>query len=558
MRLPIHPPPNTTKDKVNVTLDLMRIGAVNEIESTFKVKMGWSTYWLDPWWKYIGLEAVFNGSIRVPRSLSTSLLNVVDNCITYNVDGTSAQAPMCVISTDTTTGCASFYSQKDSGLPALTFYNVDAMDSGIGPAPKYKFYSSPATGLEKPIRYMGGGAELEKGRCAAGDGWAGCPFNMAVVSPVSKVTFKNFGWDISWYPFDTRTFKIKLMTHHDKHFDYSFPEMPKKVKFDAASGWAPTGHMTCQRTNDVSNPDFLRDVPGFVCSVPAARQWANPLFTVCLPLFLSITTVWITFYAPVGAAMPRVAVTALAYVTMGSSFNALYAQLPAGGDMCWLQYLVLIQLLVCVEGTSCHLLLFMYADSKQPHMVRLLNRIMMWYVPLSYLCSFLVASITVLNVTTGLVLVALLAMVPMVLPHLLSVGSVGGGDESSSTAEALPGKGESAVGVAVGPAQEPDTEDGDVGGNMELAIRRLDKADFGELFQRYDLDESGYIDSREELTQLTMATIYRLGLDKENLAQINLVANVDLKVNEAFEAATKDGVIWSETQAKEWIAREFV
>ena len=51
------------KDLVNVSLDIFDIYDVDDQSSTFKVKMGYATYWYDDWYGSAGLRGYFNGSI---------------------------------------------------------------------------------------------------------------------------------------------------------------------------------------------------------------------------------------------------------------------------------------------------------------------------------------------------------------------------------------------------------------------------------------------------------------------------------------------------------------
>jgi len=453
------------------------------------------------------------------------------------------------------------YAKDGFGIPGLVFYNVDEQSLSLGPGYQATYYRAPVDDLARPLKAMG--VEYNTGTCKADNAWSGCPFNMALVSTVHKYTFKNAGWDTKWYPFDTRNIYISMLSLHPTAFSYNFPTMPSKVQFTSSSGWDATSTMSCVAKKSVSEhePLFLRATQGFVCSFEASRHWMNPMTSVCLPLLLATITVWMTFFAPVGAAMPRVAVTALAYVGMGSTFNHLGTILPGGSEMCWIQYLVLIQLLICVEGTSCHLLLFYFADGKHPHLVHILNTSMRWFIPMSWGASFVLATITVLNQLGGLLIIAVVAS----LPAISICGPFCPPDKPTSvTAPLSDGQQGPGIHMSSTPGLDPDDMAGESGKEFEAAMARLESGDFNELFQRYDLDESGFIDSREELTQLTMAVIYRLGLDKEpHLTKANLVAHVDLKVNEAFQASkasesAMSAVIWSQQVAQEWLARNIL
>lgn len=64
---------------------------------------------------------------------------------------------------------------------------------------------------------------------------------------------------------------------------------------------------------------------------------------------LSVLTVYATYYAPVGAAMPRVAVTALAYVGVGNTLNHLGTKLPTLPRPSWVEVLMLIQMVSAIS-----------------------------------------------------------------------------------------------------------------------------------------------------------------------------------------------------------------
>ena len=258
--------------------------------------------------------------------------------------------------------------------------------------------------------------------------------------------------------------------------------------------------------------------------------------------------------------MPRVAVTALAYVGMGANFNTLSSVLP-DGSLCWMQYVVFLQLLICMEGTAAHLAIFAMADGASPDLVKRLNTTMLFWIPGAYLGSFLVATVAVsLGQLIGVIITVILASLPplAVLVH----GSPSPADasvivpsQSMVTNGSQANEAERAQELeSLDPLSSEDTKSGGIGSD---GMARLDEMDFNSLFKRYDLDDSGFIDSREELTQLTMAVIYKMKLDQDFLGG-NMIQAVDLKVNLAFQQASAEGILWSELQAKEWLNREFL
>ena len=82
----------------------------------------------------------------------------------------------------------------------------------------------------------------------------------------------------------------------------------------------------------------------------------------------------------------------------------------------------------------------------------------------------------------------------------------------------------------------------------------LEGPEYDALFRRYDIDNSGTINSPEELTQLTLAVIFKYDGDSSGGASIK---EVDAKVSEAFSNAKGNGVRWDQAQTRDWLLREF-
>ena len=114
---------------------------------------------------------------------------------------------------------------------------------------------------------------------------------------------------------------------------YDFPGFPGPMHVSSGAGWHVTSDMNCTAVDNVL-PDLDMDAPGAMCSFTVQRDYMSAIVTFIGPLSLSIFTVWMSFVAPYGAAMPRVAVSALAFVGMGASLNKLADKLPATG-FCW-------------------------------------------------------------------------------------------------------------------------------------------------------------------------------------------------------------------------------
>ena len=294
--------------------------------------------------------------------------------------------------------------------------------------------------------------------------------------------------------------------------------------------------MTCSKKMVLTSPTMVAEIEGHRCSFTARRIYSSILTAVVLPLFISMVSVWISFAAPIGAGMPRIAVTALAYVGMGATFNYLSRSLPSGGGVVWLEYAVFLQLLLCIQGTAAHLIIFAYNDKKLPRLVEILNTTMLYQIPIGYVVSFVVATILVVQLVCGMLLAALMAMAPTI-PILY--------DQYTQSE-----KGKTLADGAVGDTTtEVRMETLAVGGNG-----LLEGPEYDALFRRYDIDNSGTINSPEELTQLTLAVIFKYDGDSSGGASIK---EVDAKVSEAFSDAKGNGVRWDQEQTRDWLLREF-
>jgi len=199
-------------------------------------------------------------------------------------------------------------------------------------------------------------------------------------------------------------------------------------------------------------------------------------------------------------------------------------------------------------------MIFNLSESKQPSKVRSLNMFILYYIPIWWCISFPVASLCVASPITGNFILAIQIALPLFMPTIIQrVSSVW--DETRPEEDkiqgAVPGEVREIVGVAgaapAAPVREPLTYE-----------EMLDNIGYSALFERYDLDASGYIDSREELTQLTMAIIYKGQFDAAEAGALNLVANVELQINMAFEQASEKGVLWDKDEMKTWFIKQFL
>jgi hypothetical protein len=239
--------------------------------------------------------------------------------------------------------------------------------------------------------------------------------------------------------------------------------------------------------------------------------------------------------------MPRVAVTALAYVGMGNTMNSLSEKLPAANTLCWLQVLVGQHLLICMVGSVCHLVIFNLNGNKEAGLTLSLNTTMRYYIPIYFVLSFVVATIFVYSSIAGATLVMCSALAPFLIL---------GGNMLGEKAPPVPPTHASPRAPTIGLVSHEDAQ-------SVCAPQRHSELDkwFSDLFRRYDLDESGMIDSTEELTQLAMACIYKMDLDSGAGMQ---PADVDFKVKQAYENAGNRGVFFTEEAAKDWFVDEFL
>ena len=214
---------------------------------------------------------------------------------------------------------------------------------------------------------------------------------------------------------------------------------------------------------------------------------------------------------------------------MSASFNALTSSLPnSGGVLTWLQIVVGLQMIICMQGTVCHLMIFMYNDNKHGEPIRAewLNRIMLRFIPIGYGLSFLLGYVVVLlslNNTLVFVIMVLLWCTP---PLSVTLGS-NPMEEADTDGEQLCSAHGQVVVDQVGAVEN------------KSVLTHLDEV-FPDYFTRYDLDSSGYIDSADELRQLAMALICKV-----LPGHSGGVPEVDAVFAEKTTA-------WTEEQTKRW------
>lgn len=237
--------------------------------------------------------------------------------------------------------------------------------------------------------------------------------------------------------------------------------------------------------------------------------------------------------------------------------------------------MVLIQLILCMEGSVIHLMLFAFSNNQMPESVVLLNNSMRWCLPCGYVLSFVIACVGMYSQVAAVALgvcTALLVFLPLCaqLMRTLCSGDVTGSDTAvvnvrlaneSTTKETI-----KSVKAEVEAEKEWAKADKDGDGQIDREELRQYTEEvrgeehpgfeqlFHEMFLRYDLDQSGSIDSKQELTQLTTALLYKLNLDVKLGAS---PTDVDMTVDAALQD-NKGDILWSEAVAKEWFLKSFM
>jgi len=383
-----------------------------------------------------------------------------------------------------------------------------------------------------------------EGTCNPDNLWDGCAFNFAYNQEMRQMQFSNEGWDLKWYPFDSRVLYIKIRLHKDQRkVFYKFPEMPRAMQIGRSVGWTLTSPMTCVKQTSIESRTLM-EIFGARCEFSMAREPTSVLVLVLLPMALSMVTVFLTFFAPVGAAMPRVAVTALAYVGMGATLNALGGRLPnTGSTFTWLHVVVFNQLMACVSGTGAHMVLFYLNAKEDSQAVEKLNTTMRYFIPLAYLSSFVNAQIEMLVHWAGVIFTLLAMCIP---PIIMAVHF---GLRKRTAESDRPGQAEQ---VALVPTQKgtKQTSPGDIemsrldqhSEEFEDVVRRL--------FVRYSdtKDEAGVICDSDELTQFTIALIFKLGVMQNP-------GDLDGQVSKAIDASRGS---MSLDAVKAWFIKAFM
>lgn len=224
-------------------------------------------------------------------------------------------------------------------------------------------------------------------------------------------------------------------------------------------------------------------------------------------------------------------------------------------------------MLICLQATVVHLLIFNANSKKRVWAVEWTGYMMRIAVPLDYIWSFGVGSILVhfkLGVGKGLPLSFVLICPPLALAiYAIFFTNQAEKQEDQPAGPTEPngdvlGQGsETKLAGSVPTMQnltQADVESTENAqkGNAKNGISGDEFADiFNKMFERYDLDGSGLIDSEEELRQLATALVFKLDLDTG--CGIN---EIDTQVQKALDACP-GGLSFTESSAREWFQQHF-
>ena len=553
---------NLTKLVVNITLDLEQIINVNDQESLWSVKASMNTFWYDSWATDLDVAAHgFNYDMCLLPFLQRN------GCLGQ-------------LGTADLTNCKLYDHKGRTSWPQLQFEN-EFSSTLVGPRREELINVGPFTEFTDLVNKWGA-SRYNIGTCQVLNAFSECPFNVVWQGQTKIVTFQNTHWNMAWYPFDSRILYVNIIPTRMDKYDYRFPQLPATVRLPPSVGWHSPTPMTCRYMMKL-NPLIATSDEGFRCEFEIQRGSFDKLFETCLPLTFGILTAWASFFAPVSAAMPRVAVTALAYVAMGSTLNALTTKLPpSGDDLYWIQVVVGFQLILCMKGTVMHLIIFRcHAKPGKSQLMNLINRTMRWYIPVAYGLSFGLGTAIIASTSSSQILFYSTVLVWFIITTALTVTLYHAMDSSvdkdhakdSSVDDSAIKVHMTSVGISnlqqQGPSAQlrqvpaphlsggipgsPAARGGVVGGDEPpLALTRVAFDDiFSELFSRYDFDHSGTLNSGVEFQQLTLNLIYKLhpsrGGDTDEI----------MRVCAAVLPQPSDENEWSPGQFIQWFKRTF-
>lgn len=170
-------------------------------------------------------------------------------CFTPSI--TAISASNCFISTPDSVGkdCPLYTKSVKSGIPAIQYQNVAHESAPMPPARLPRLFLTPDSLIHpKALKMMGTPLRVysnsSSNMCGLKYGYGGCAFNMVFHTEVRVIRFKNSGWDLAWYPFDSRTFYMNLEPMHSFSWEYGFPEMPREIKVWGSPRPHPNLHPT--------------------------------------------------------------------------------------------------------------------------------------------------------------------------------------------------------------------------------------------------------------------------------------------------------------------------
>jgi len=215
----------------NVTFDIGVITNVDDKSSSFTAMAALSFYWRDNALSEWNVKEAFTAMGNTTPQYYAECFgeffaagSTGTNCVLQ-----AGQAPVesCgIYSKGTITGT----------FPQGVFGNVKSMSAPLPPRGRPGFSFNPHSFHNAALKLMGPNGYME-GTCNPDNLWDGCAFNFAYNQEMRQMQFSNEGWDLKWYPFDSRVLYIKIRLHKDQRkVFYNFPEMPRAMQIGRSVG----------------------------------------------------------------------------------------------------------------------------------------------------------------------------------------------------------------------------------------------------------------------------------------------------------------------------------
>jgi len=209
-----------------------------------------------------------------------------------------------------------------------------------------------------------------------------------------RVTLANPGWDYAHFPFDSRTFEIRMASTLTKVLEpitlrMNEVELPKNL-----FGFVPSSTLAgsiAMPGNGMGPQGVWGHKQTVVLSATATRRATSSVMRLFVPISLCALIVYAGFFMKIALLQSRITTSVLALLIQFTYMNVLSSTMPGSlrNYLVWADYWIMIQAmlvaLACCHHSMCHFLNERYGETKYVH----LDMAMRATYPIAYILSFL-------------------------------------------------------------------------------------------------------------------------------------------------------------------------